>query len=930
MIALLAGVSGAWADVLNLTPSNGTYVTSSGNYVNSISFSTSPAITVTASANNMDKRQTSTYLLWHSGSSGSSTYTISAGAGYIITAYSVTGEANTSAQTLTAGAVSHEFAVGASSSFEVTGLNASPVSFVQTGENSSGLKITSISVTVEKEDWAPSFEDGSYLTVGDKVSSFTAATAADDNDHWYVLTQVRGGETPMYNTSAAASNIMRAGGPFTLSSLNGELTSTNSAYLIRFKSVGEGTYNIQFANGYWIDGNLNAVNLNSSAGTYAFYNCNGGSGSYFAWNLNSKSGSIVDNNGAGYNLAFWGSGEVNASSGNNVWYMYEATVEVPASTIDVTYAQYVNGVETGLTHTETVLPNSDINVPSNFYEGYSSLAYDYSTTGTIAEEDVTIRVNIDNKTGLVDDLSNLSNTKAYTIKTVRGTFTVNDGGLANTCKGAYAINNFAIIYYESNYYLWSVSESKFAQCSGTTLGISPVAITLTNVANGMFKIQGNGNTLNSTTGFATGGAFDSWSTTDDGNKCVIIEAADFDPTDAIEALTNYAPSVVSNIKPFFDAAGDGLFQLKTSVETAYHDMYIAALTICNSSTYATLLDVVNDRDNFNLPENGKYYIVKNVSNNKYLNVCNNGRSAGLLYANLDVPTAASVVKVRIDGEGYFYHCAQGKEFSWAYGNYSNYEAFLEDGGKHAHYKITIPGQVAFEHALGHGEGEYASYANTGYYQLNGSAGIVGGAYTGATAQWTFEEVASISVSLNSDGAGSPTYYATLCLPYDVTISGADAYTLTESGSWLVPSAVENNEVPAGTPVLLKSTSGATATATFNTGEAFNGGSPLDCALTGTYLAKEISGANDYVLGKDEGGVVGFYHWDSNNLGTNRAYVAAGASVKGYAINWDDVDAIKSLVDVKPENRVIYNIAGQRVDKLQRGVNIVNGKKVIVK
>ena len=147
MAALLLAV-GASADVLTLTPSNGTYV-DGGNYVNSITFSTTPAITVTASANNMDKRQTSDYLLWHSGTAGSSTYTISVEDNYVITAYSVTGEANTSAQTLTAGSNSHEFAVGTSSTFTVSGLASSSASFVQTGENASGLKIYSISVTVK-------------------------------------------------------------------------------------------------------------------------------------------------------------------------------------------------------------------------------------------------------------------------------------------------------------------------------------------------------------------------------------------------------------------------------------------------------------------------------------------------------------------------------------------------------------------------------------------------------------------------------------------------------------------------------------------------------------------------------------------------------------------------------------------------------------
>ena len=70
LLCTLLGTAAAWADVLNLTPANGTYVTSGGNYVNEINFSTTPAVKITASANNMDKRVTTDYLQWHSGSAG--------------------------------------------------------------------------------------------------------------------------------------------------------------------------------------------------------------------------------------------------------------------------------------------------------------------------------------------------------------------------------------------------------------------------------------------------------------------------------------------------------------------------------------------------------------------------------------------------------------------------------------------------------------------------------------------------------------------------------------------------------------------------------------------------------------------------------------------------------------------------------------------
>ena len=42
---------------------------------------------------------------------------------------------------------------------------------------------------------------------------------------------------------------------------------------------------------------------------------------------------------------------------------------------------------------------------------------------------------------------------------------------------------------------------------------------------------------------------------------------------------------------------------------------------------------------------------------------------------------------------------------------------------------------------------------------------------------------------------------------------------------------------------------------------------------------------------------------------------------------DDATGI-SGINVDDENAIIYNIAGQRVSKAQKGVNIVNGIKIL--
>ncbi|MBE6256020.1 MAG: hypothetical protein E7105_11040 [Prevotella sp.] len=358
--------------------------------------------------------------------------------------------------------------------------------------------------------------------------------------------------------------------------------------------------------------------------------------------------------------------------------------------------------------------------------------------------------------------------------------------------------------------------------------------------------------------------------------------------------------------------------IQSSITAAYPDAYAALVTISENIAFV-------------IPTDGCYRL-KNASTGKYLRVISD--ASGGVVADVEAANAAStpstIVKIETSAGHQFYNC-QSREFRQCYYN----KPITATYGTHDKYALYsskgIANQLAIAFAYGNGIDSWSAYVEGAYYAPDGDDNIVGGTSAAAASQWIIEEAESVTINLNGPVDGY--YYATLCLPFDVTItSGADAYTLAASGQWLVPTAVEDNEVPAGTPVLLKGTSGSTATATINTGSAFNGGSPLDCDLTGTYLAKTIDGETDYVLGIN-GDKVGFYHWDSNNLAANRAYIdTPEGPVKGFVINWDDADGIQTIgtASEAKEKANIYNLAGQRMSHLQKGVNIVNGKKVLVK
>ena len=361
-----------------------------------------------------------------------------------------------------------------------------------------------------------------------------------------------------------------------------------------------------------------------------------------------------------------------------------------------------------------------------------------------------------------------------------------------------------------------------------------------------------------------------------------------------------------------------------------------AITNNMTSAYADAYAALNElqgKTTLNTPAAG-FYRVKNVATNGYLyaNAASGYTSTDrYVYANGNNSGAETIIQL-VEHDGHLYMLTQGHEFGWVaesstgsgqvgYVKTSNIDKYVN------WLPGTAAGQIAFAICFGNGTGNYASYLTQGIYAVDtqDNAVIRGSDYTEDAAQWIFEPVETLTVPLNDGGDGS--YYATFCAPFSYTVSGATAYTMEKIGNSLVPTAIEG-KVTAGTPVLLK---GASETATLTIGTSY-AATPLDeTALTGTYLAKTIAGGTDFVLGISEGGVVGFYHWSSNNLGANRAYLAGESSgVKGYAIEWDDATGLNDLSDLMDSNDLIYNLAGQRVNKAQKGIYIVNGKKIAIK
>lgn len=200
------------------------------------------------------------------------------------------------------------------------------------------------------------------------------------------------------------------------------------------------------------------------------------------------------------------------------------------------------------------------------------------------------------------------------------------------------------------------------------------------------------------------------------------------------------------------------------------------------------------------------------------------------------------------------------------------------------------------------------------------------------------QVANVTMTRNIKAG-----YNTVCLPFTLTANqvaaafgtGTEVYAFSENSEDANNATVNftkgDGSITANVPVLVKATSASTSQ-TFTgvqvvaADEAVVPGKNFD--FVGVYAPINPIPAGDYFIGN---GAL-YKSAGATSMKAFRAYIkakTAGGSVKMF-IDGENVDAIDAINGEAAEQGAIYNIAGQRVNKAQKGIYIVNGKKVIVK
>lgn len=141
---------------------------------------------------------------------------------------------------------------------------------------------------------------------------------------------------------------------------------------------------------------------------------------------------------------------------------------------------------------------------------------------------------------------------------------------------------------------------------------------------------------------------------------------------------------------------------------------------------------------------------------------------------------------------------------------------------------------------------------------------------------------------------------------------------------------------ANTPYIIKNNGGSNFSKTISGFSVAEEDSYTDGLLTGVYTNAYIpvsDASNSYYVLQTKDDVQAFYKVeDADFPGTPyKCYltIPAATPVKAFLFP-ENPTAINAIEAAENENTEIYNLAGQRLSKLQKGVNIINGKKVLVK
>lgn len=381
---------------------------------------------------------------------------------------------------------------------------------------------------------------------------------------------------------------------------------------------------------------------------------------------------------------------------------------------------------------------------------------------------------------------------------------------------------------------------------------------------------------------------------------------------AIDDATSYSPYVGTGMNQYTQGEGQALSTLIADANEG--------LKNGDAATNFALVKEVNAAVNsltINQPVIGHFYAIKGKVNNKYMDgttmkaqinttdkVGENFSAGQIFYLNTDK-------KLLSYAQGYH---MSGTHSLTATGTANTWTFHASKGNKMGYYTIqsnfTGGGQYLYDNKRN----------NNTFCDRNGS-------YAADFCDWQIEEVTTLPVTVTEAG------WATLYAPVALTIPAeVKVYTGKVNGNKLTLTQVETT-IPANTPVLIEAKANTYQFAIdYNAAEKI-----IDQSLTGTIETKAKPAeaeATIFTLQNNETAGLGLFKYTGNNLQGFRAYgenlLGTNAAAAGLVFDFGSITGIEGVTTDNGEKAEIYDLSGRRVAKAQKGIYIINGKKVIIK
>lgn len=370
--------------------------------------------------------------------------------------------------------------------------------------------------------------------------------------------------------------------------------------------------------------------------------------------------------------------------------------------------------------------------------------------------------------------------------------------------------------------------------------------------------------------------------------------------------TDQAEAGQFTLRPFANSLAIGKKDDNNSARTGWH---------LNGSGNLVGWDCNNDNSKWKIaditvPEAGHFYTFKGVANENHMTSLLNG------------------TKVVVNST------ATGKDIIWYVNNdnkliaYANGLAPWIGGNGASGLKMTSEnGLTAVSFEYGGAEDQLIIKLNDRYaYNANATldSGTGSGVYSNNGYKWLAEEVTEVPVAIASSG------YTTFYAPVDMQVpAGTTAYaaTIDEAETTITYSPYENNIIPAAHGAMLKGTPNAPINLVPTTGA-----DDKDSHLVGyeaTHAVSQNVGMYIYTL---QSGM--FQYFTGSQIPGFKAYLLlsqdhrASSGNSNFRVVFEDgivtgIEAVESS-----SSNEIFDLQGRRVNNAQKGLYIVNGRKVL--